>query len=61
MQVSSSFRNPTPIKVVRYFGVIIMTGDNPQAINMVENANKGVWLANSDHPHKVSWGTMRST
>ena len=60
LQVSSSFRNPTPIKVVRYFGVIIMTGDNTQALNMVENANKGVRLANSDHPHKVRWGAMRS-
>ena len=60
LQVSSSFRNPTPIKVVRYFGVIIVTGENTQAFHMVGNANKGVWLASSDRPYKVRWGAVRS-
>ena len=60
LQVSSSFRNHASIKVVRYCGAITVTGENTQPPNMVETANAGVWLANSDHTHKVRWGTMRS-
>ena len=26
---------------------------------MVQEANKGTWLNNSDHPHTIDWGTLR--
>ena len=34
-------------------------GGNSVAQTMVQEANTGTWLNNSDHPHTIDWGTLR--
>jgi len=59
LQLSVGWNTNQPVKVTRYFGVIIMSGENNLAISMVQNAHKGVWLSNNDNPYKIKWGTLR--
>ena len=59
LQLSAGWNANQPAKLTRYFGVIIMSGENNLAISMVQNAHKGVWLSNNDNPHKIKWGTLR--
>ena len=59
LQLSAGWNTNQPVKVTRYFGVIIMSGENNLAISMVQNAHKGVWLSNNDNPYKIKWGTLR--
>jgi len=59
LQLSAGWATNTPVKVTRYLGVIIMSGENTTAIQMVKDAHDGVWLSNNDNPHKIKWGTLR--
>ena len=59
LQLSVGWNTNQPVKVTRYFGVSIMSGENNLAISMVQNAHKGVWLSNNDNPYKIKWGTLR--
>jgi hypothetical protein len=59
MQVGTGFYNSRPVQVTRYMGVIICSGENEQARNMVTMANMGISLNNSDHLHLPTWGCQR--
>ena len=59
LQLSAGWNTYQAVKVTRYFGVIIMSGENPTAIQMVRNAHGQVWLSNNDNIHKIKWGTLR--
>lgn len=59
LQLSAGWNTQHAVKVTRYFGVIIMSGENQAAIQMVRNAHGQVWLSNNDNPHKIKWGTLR--
>ena len=44
----------------KYHMVLECNCENTVAQSMVQEANKGTWLKNSDHRRCIDWGTMRT-
>ena len=50
------YNGPKPVQFHMYNMVLQFSGENTVAQAMVQEASKGTWLNNSDHPHFIWLG-----
>ena len=60
MKLVLGLNDPKAVKVQRYHMVLQFIGENTVAQVMMQDAIMGSWLDNSDHPHFIDWGTLRT-
>ena len=60
MQIGWDYQPPKPVQVQRYHMVLQFTGEHTVATAMLHETTMGTWLNNSDHPHFIDWGTLRT-
>ena len=59
MQVAIGWRAPRATQVCRYFGVLIFSGSNTRAQELLDYAHKDIHLANGQNVWMEKWGTLR--
>ena len=60
MQTGMGYNAHKPVQAQRYHIVLQFSGENSVAQTMVQEANKGTWLNNSEHPRFIDGGTLRT-
>jgi len=59
MQVGVGWTAPKAAQVCRYHGVLIFSGSNTKAQELLDYAHKDIQLANSQNVWMEKWGTLR--
>jgi len=59
VQYSESWTHPIPEEAQWYHALIVFSGDNDRALEMVRNANAGTWLDNQENTYQIGWGCLR--
>ena len=60
MQLGLGFNNPKPSQVEKYHMVLQFIGENTVAKAMLQEATMGTCLNNSDNPHCIDSGLLRT-
>ena len=60
MQLGFVCHDPKPVQAQRYHMVLQFIGGYIAAQAMMQEAIMGTWLNNSNHPHFIDWGSLRT-
>ena len=61
IQTSTGYKNPKPTQLEHHGVLMIISGENTKALQLVKDAHAQTWLSTESYVGQINWGCMRQS